>query len=394
MTSDELEALVRILIAKGKSHATLLQVEKGWDAYEGALDVSASAYLSTDADCVFKLYLLPHQIINNTPSADDEGYDRSVSFPVFSGLFAVLKMGAVAEDSGHTYERTLCERFVEQARLNGDPVHYGRALAMQAETLGRLGLYEEGLSVVDEIRGIYDIDSQHESICKAYGSDRVAQAFTHSVNFNDALGRTDAAFDACRYVIDTLVPKSSPGNIHNMFCLLYGVVVFLKENGQAQRASEIFQLRIVDAFEKHFGSGGSTISKSMFKPILMLLDLQGHRDADIENFAEYTSWALDEQNFVLKPPSQEVAWAAFSCSPLAIHSEICFFLSQRQKDVEKRNVLLTRAIELMKKSVSNTANLPYANNYAKTKLQLIQKEEDDTKRFRDRPQAICINSVQ
>ena len=69
-----------------------------------------------------------------------------------------------------------------------------------------------------------------------------------------------------------------------MFCLLYGVVVFLKENGQAQRASEIFQLRIVDAFEKHFGSGGSTISKSMFKPILMLLDLQGHQDADIENF--------------------------------------------------------------------------------------------------------------
>lgn len=265
LTTGELEALVRILIAKGKSHSTLLQVERGWDAYEGALD-----------------------IINNTPSADDEGYNRSVSFPIFSGLFVVLKMGAVAEDSGHTYERTLCERFVEQARLNGDPVHYGRALAMQAETLGRLGLYEEALSVVDEIRGIYDIETQHESICKAYGSDRVAQAFTHSVNFNDALGRTEAAFDACRYVVDHLVPKSSPGNIHNMFVLLYAVVVFLKENGQALRAREIFQLRVVDAFEKHFGSGGSTVSKPMFKPILMLLDLQGHQDDEID-VDEYTS---------------------------------------------------------------------------------------------------------
>lgn len=342
-------------------------------------------YLSTDAACVFRLNLFPRQIINNTPSADDEGYNRSVSFPIFSGLFVVLKMGAVAEDSGHTYERTLCERFVEQARLNGDPVHYGRALAMQAETLGRLGLYEEALSVVDEIRGIYDIETQHESICKAYGSDRVAQAFTHSVNFNDALGRTEAAFDACRYVVDHLVPKSSPGNIHNMFVLLYAVVVFLKENGQALRAREIFQLRVVDAFEKHFGSGGSTVSKPMFKPILMLLDLQGHQDDEID-VDEYTSWALDEENFVLKPPSQEVMWAGFSCSPLAIHSEICFFLSKRQKDVEKRSVLLTRAIELMNKSISNTVHLPYANNYAKTRLRFIQKEDDAAKRFRDSPQ--------
>lgn len=315
------------------------------------------------------------QIINNAPSADSKGYDRSVSFPIFSGLFALLKMGAVAEDTRHTYERTLCKRFVEQARLNGDPVHYGRALAMEAETLGKLGLYEEGLSVVDEIRGIYDIDTQHEAICKAYGSDRLAQAFTHSVNFNNALGRTDAAFDACRYVVDILVPKSSPGNIHNMFVLLYAVVVFLKENGQALRAREIFQLRVVDAFQEHFGPGGSTISKHMFKPILMLLDLQGHQDDKIEKIDEYTSWALDERNFVLTP-SQEVSWAAFSCSPLAIHSEICFFLSKRQIDVEKRNVLFTRAIELMTKSVSNTANLPYANSYAKAKLQLMQKEDD------------------
>ena len=79
-------------------------------------------------------------------------------------------MGAIQDDDECSYEKDLTEKFVEQTRLNKDPVHYGRALAMQGETLGRLGLFERALESLDRINTIYDIETQHESICKSYGS--------------------------------------------------------------------------------------------------------------------------------------------------------------------------------------------------------------------------------
>ena len=128
-------------------------------------------------------------------------------------------MGAIEQDKECSYEKELCKKFVEQARLNGDPVHYGRALAMEAETLGRLGNFEQALEVVERIKSIYNIETQHAAICKAYASDRVAQSFSHSVNFNNYLGRTQAALETCSYVVEEIIPKSDPKNVHNAFCI-------------------------------------------------------------------------------------------------------------------------------------------------------------------------------
>ncbi|KAL7537358.1 hypothetical protein ACHAXR_007762, partial [Thalassiosira sp. AJA248-18] len=348
--ASELEYLMKLNISKGKAYATLRQGVDGAEAYQGALD-----------------------ILNNSPCAADERFDRSVSFPIFSGLFAVLKMGAIEQDAECSYEKDLCKKFVEQARLNGDPVHYGRALAMEAETLGRLGNFEQGLEVVERIKAIYNIESQHAAICKAYGSDRLAQAFTHSVNFNNALGRTQAALDMCDYIVEEIVPKSDPKNIHNTYCLVYAVIFTLKENGLAMKARDIFQTRVVDPFQEHFGPGGSTYSKPMFKPVLTMLDLQGRQGQEAERINEYTAWALDENEFEKKLVSCEMAWAAFSASPKACLSEICFSLAKRQEDVETRSRLIQKAICLMEQSVASTASLPYSNMYARKKLEMMKR---------------------
>jgi len=344
-----LEYLMKLNISKGKAYSTLRRGMDGAEAYQSALD-----------------------ILNNTPCADDEEFDRSVSFPIFSGLFAVLKMGAIEQDRECSYEKELCKKFVEQARLNGDPVHYGRALAMEAETLGRLGNFEQALEVVERIKSIYNIETQHAAICKAYASDRVAQSFSHSVNFNNYLGRTQAALETCSYVVEEIIPKSDPKNVHNAFCLLYPVVIALKENGLPLKARDIFQTRVVDPFEEHFGPGGSTYSKPMFRPILTVLDLQGREDQDVEKIDEFTSWALDENNFEQKVASCELAWAAYSASPKALLGEICFSLAKRQEVIENKSHLLQKAISLMEQSVANTESMPYSNMYAKKKLDAMK----------------------
>jgi hypothetical protein len=282
-------------------------------------------------------------------------------------------MGGIKDDAECSYEQDMCKRFVEQARLNRDPIHYGRALAMEAETLGRLGNFEQALEVVERIKPIYNIETQHEAICKAYGSDRVAQAFSHSVNFNNALGRTQAALDTCKYIAEEIMPKSNPKNVHNSVCLLYSVIITLKENGLSQQAQQVFQERIVAPFEEYFGPGGSTYSKPMFKPILVLLELQMKEDHDAAKIEEYTAWALDEDNFENKMAAFETVWAAFSASPIALHSEICFSLGKMQHDdTERRNCLIQKAMTLMEKSDANTVPFVYSNRYAKMKLQVMK----------------------
>lgn len=326
------------------------------------------------------IFYIITKILNYAPCSSNSDFDRSVSFPIFSGLFVVLKMGAVTQDSESSYEKGLCKQFVEQARLNNDPVHYGRALAMEGETLARLGNFEEALETLDVIKSIYDIESQHAAICKSYGSDRVGQAFHHSINWNHALGQTDAALATCKYIVNEIVPKSDPKNVHNTICLLYTTFVTMKENGMALEARDIFNLRLVKPFEQHFGSNGTTFSKPLWKPILMLLDLQGNQARPIANINEYLEWALDEDNYILKPAMLEGAWGNFGPTPTALLAEIPYFLSRRDECREHRNCLLQRAITQMTISLDNAKSkhmILFAQVYAQEKLDTMlafQKE--------------------
>ncbi|KAL7495786.1 hypothetical protein ACHAWT_004250 [Skeletonema menzelii] len=347
---SELELLIKLFIGKGKALCNLAKGKAGAEAYQSALD-----------------------ILHYTPCAFAPEFDRSVSFPIFSGSFLVLKMGVIEQNEGGSYEVGLCKQFVEQARLNNDPVHYGRALAMQGETLARLGKFEEALENLETIKSIYDIETQHAAICKAYGSDRVGQAFSHSVNWNHALGRTDAALATCKYIVDEIVPKSDPKNAHNTFCLLYSVIVTMKEHDKALEARDLFIATIVAPFEEHFGSGGSTFTKPMWQPILMVLDLQGNGDKEIEHIDEYLDWAMDDSSYALKSVI-EGAMGNFSATPLAMFAEVPFYLAQRKEvDLEKRKHLIQTACTQMEKSLKNAEKcIPYAKWYAQEKLVAIR----------------------
>merc|ERR1712194_852868 len=199
----------------------------------------------------------------------------------------------------------------------------------------------------------------------------VAQAFSHSVNFNNALGRTSAALDACNFVVEQIIPKSNPKNVHNTYCLVFAIAIFLKENGLAMEAYDIFKTNVVDAFDKYFGQEGSTYSKPMFRPILTLLDLQGKDNQDVEKIDEYMAWSLNEINLDEKLP-YEMTWASFSASPKAILGESFFSLAKRQEGTESRSRLIQGAASLMEQSVENTQDLPYANMHARKKLDAIK----------------------
>jgi len=345
----ELDRLIKLNVARGKAFSTLGMSKQSTISYQNALD-----------------------ILNNTICADSEDFDRSVSFPIFSGLFVVLKMGAIEQDEECTFEKHLISKFVEQARLNGDPVHYGRALAMQGETFGRLGNFEQAFQSLEKIKKIYNIKSHHAAICRAYGSDRVAQAFSHSVNWNRSLGRIDAALDTCNFIIETLLPHCDPKNVHNSFCLLYSCIVTMKDNGLAFDARRALLRFIVHPFDEHFGPGGSTFSKPLFQPILVLLDLQGNEFVEVDKIDEYTEWASDERNMPIQSESLENAWAAMAVSPSVLFGEIYYYLAKRQNKVHVRRRFIQIGISLMERTLTKTKSLPFARMYSTEKLENIK----------------------
>lgn len=281
-------------------------------------------------------------------------------------------MGAIEQDEECTYEKHLITKFVEQTQLNGDPVHYGRALAMQGETFGRLGNFEQAFHSLEKIKEIYNIKSHHAAICRAYGSDRVAQAFSHSVNWNRSLGRIDAALDTCNFIIETLLPHCDPKNVHNSFCLLYSCIVTMKDNGLAFDARSALLRFIVHPFDEYFGPGGSTFSKPLFQPILVLLDLQGNEFAEVDKIDEYTEWASDERNMTIQSESLENAWAAMAVSPSVLFGEIYYYLAKRQKKVHVRRHFISIGISLMERTLTKTKSLPFARMYSIEKLENIK----------------------
>eukprot|EP00804_Cyclotella_cryptica_P026046 CCRYP_019305-RA/>CCRYP_019305-RA protein AED:0.20 eAED:0.20 QI:0/0/0/1/0.8/0.72/11/0/1168 len=267
----ELENLIKLNVAKGKAYSTLGKAKEGAEAMQmqSALD-----------------------ILQYSPCADDEHFDRSVSFLIFSGLFVVLKMGAIEDDDECSYEKDLTEKFIEQTRLNKDPVHYGRALAMQV-------------------------------------------------------------------------------------------------NGAPLEARVAFESFVVEPFEEHFGKGGTTFSKPLFitfvavslsKVLLffsMLLDLQGRQDEQIERIDEYLEWALNESNFALCSDVLELAWAAISVSPNSLLGEICYYLARMPEGFKHRDQLIKSDLILSEKSVEASEKLPFANRYARRKLDVLQKFHKD-----------------
>ena len=58
------------------------------------------------------------QIIDKCPSAN-ELTDRSITFPIFSGLFVLIKANAIVQDSYCSYEQSIVRRFVEETKLVG-----------------------------------------------------------------------------------------------------------------------------------------------------------------------------------------------------------------------------------------------------------------------------------
>jgi hypothetical protein len=296
------------------------------------------------------LFLAPSQIIQGC-EALKALEDRSILFPIFSGLFVALKFGQIEQDEECTYEQSLVARFVYETRLHGDPVHYTRALAMQSEMYGRLGQYEKSFEVHDMLVQVYNADEHTAAISESYGSDRCAQSFSWTALWLAEMGNVEKAMETCWYVINDLFPKMEPRNVHNSCCMIYPLLWILKDNGYALEARDDFIAIVVDAFDEYFGGGRSTFFLPLYDPIMMLLDLAGSQD--VEQFDDYVEWATIEDNLRYGTVMNCSVGNMGQCAD-TISAEICFLIAERLKDGKQKRQLIRSGIDIANEVLSLT----------------------------------------
>mmetsp|Transcript_14864 Transcript_14864/g.20999 ORF Transcript_14864/g.20999 Transcript_14864/m.20999 type:complete len:1620 (-) Transcript_14864:2986-7845(-) len=345
----DLEYVVSIHIAMGKCLANLHKAAESVEAYQNGLKIYQEA------------------------PAGNEIEDRSIVFPIFSGLFVALKFGQIEQDKECTYEQNLVKKFVHETRLNGDPVHYTRALAMQGEMYGRLGNFEKAFEAHHELERVYNVDEHSAGICKAYGSDRSGQSYGASASWFVQQGKVEEALRTCQYVIDELMPKMEPRNVHNSAIMIYPTIWIMKDNGLALEARENFKRLVVDAFNEHYGEGAFTFCLPVYEPVLMLLDLAGKQDTNVENFDEYVEWALNDENLRFGKVINNSLGNFGRCSD-SISAEICLLLAKRIQDPDQKIKIVKNGLAVARESVELTETKGMIVSYKQVKPVLDELE--------------------
>ena len=345
----DLQYIMQLLIAKGRVEGT----------FHSAVDAGQKSAAQAWLDAL--------EIYEQCPASIDMP-DRSIIFPIFSGLFVFLKGGKIQQDSDSHFEQNLARKFVRETKIHGDPIHYTRALAMQCEVKARLGKYETALESFEILKSIYDPAEHSEGIASQYGTDRSGQAFSQVALWYMQLGRMDEALEACENVVNCLIPLMDPANVLNMCELLLPVIRILKPRGQALRMKQLFQEQVVCNFDKHFGKDGVTPCLPIFKPLTMLLDICHDQDG-FPNLADAVEWLVDEKKCCL-PDFLDSVYTKLCWSPYGMVAELCLRVAYRLKtlngsdndcrEIVKRGLQLARKAEKKMKDARGQIILPIA----------------------------------
>ncbi len=251
-------------------------------------------------------------------------------------------------------ENELIANFVNETKKHDDPVHYGRALAMQGETFHRQGKYEEAIESHMELKKVYDVEKHHALVVASYASDRVGQNFGCTANCYMRLKKVDKALEVVDHIITSLIPKMDPKNVHNSIVTIYPAIWILKDNGRVEKAREIFLKYVLEPFKEYFGEDGSTPFLPAFKGIEILLTLASHMEGKVDGFdkeKEYFDWALDISNLEMKE-GFDSSIGNFGRNSSSTSAEICLRLLKLTEDEEIIEKLAKNGLKVAKQAIS------------------------------------------
>jgi len=326
LDSSDIENLIKLNVSLGRCYTNVIDPQESIRSFQTALNL---------------IHKAPSSVLLE---------DRSIIFPVFSGLFVALRFG---QNDDLQYEQGLVRMFLRETSNCKDSIHYSRALAMQAEMLAKHGDFELALETAQKLCEIYDVEEHSDLISKAYGSDRCGQCISQIALWSEQLNNTEGAIDICDFVIADLIPKMDPQNVHNLFHMLYPIIGIMKNHGRALEARDIFEKYVIENYQSRYDAHhGLTSDKPLHMPIMVLLDLIGS-DCKTMRLTEYSKWILVEQNGLFETELNFITGSLGRTADSLI-AEICLLLAQHTDDRGEQSFFIRKGLKSARDAIEIT----------------------------------------
>eukprot|EP00985_Skeletonema_marinoi_P020661 scaffold12338_cov77-Skeletonema_marinoi.AAC.1 len=199
--------------------------------------------------------------------------DRSVIFPAYSFMNAIAKtMTYVPPNnmSREEFEETMAENFVKETHYQ--QYHQCRALAFQADVMKRHGNYEDALSVIDEIKTIYDPQLHSKAIVSEYVSDHCLDLIAASTFWLHHFGRNDEALRLCDQVVNTMLPEIEATELVTRHIVLIPICRTLakqRQTSNAKKALVLYRTHVSDPVTLAGGKAHPALGKRV--PFMIIL---------------------------------------------------------------------------------------------------------------------------
>eukprot|EP00985_Skeletonema_marinoi_P017318 scaffold9423_cov88-Skeletonema_marinoi.AAC.3 len=176
--------------------------------------------------------------------------DRSVIFPGYSSMNVIARAMTIVPPnnmSREEFEKNLAENFVKETHYQ--QYHQCRALAFQADVMKRHGKYEDALSVIDEMKSIYDPQLHSRVLVKEYVSDHCVEIVAASTFWLHHFGRNEEALRLCDQVVNIMLPEIEATELVTKLTILTPIcrtLINQRQTSAAKKALELFKTHVSD----------------------------------------------------------------------------------------------------------------------------------------------------
>jgi len=272
--------------------------------------------------------------------------DRSIVFPGYSYMAALIKSGDVHAPNGMTlaeFQSDLSNRFMKETQFA--LYHHCRSLSLKADFCGLNQQFDEALGVIEEIKHIYNAPLHSKAIADEYSLDHPGIFISISALWLLYLERQEEALAVCNSVVDTILPEFDGKDLLGLTLLLVPIIkVLLKTQGceGASRARELFQKHVFEP-----GRNKESHAKSVMQPLMVLLTCcSTDIESDFLGMEDDIEWILNGEEKIVDWTdtvfTKHANWNIYS-----ILAEACLCLAKRlDSGNEKQRALLEEGIRL------------------------------------------------
>ena len=182
--------------------------------------------------------------------------------------------------------------------------HHIRALASKADMLGRYCDHQRALSVVEEMRKVYNPSQHCKTITKEYGRDHCAFTISLSLLWHNYLhprSSTDGCEDQLddyvsttfEYIITQIVPEIGPDEFMDLcFCFIPIMVV-------AKDCSQVDSARVLSLYKKYVADPILVMHRKalhitpLVRPMLIVLQSSAGGTDSLYDCQDHIDWFLD-----------------------------------------------------------------------------------------------------